>query len=405
MNYTNTVNWMFNQLPMYQNKGKAAYKVDLSNTILLAKHLNNPEDKFKSIHVAGTNGKGSTSHMIASVLQEAGYKVGLYTSPHLKDFRERIKINGDVISKQFVIQFIKRNRSFFEANSLSFFEMTVGLAFEYFAKKKVDIAVIEVGLGGRLDSTNIITPLVSVITNIGLDHTQFLGDTIEKIAREKGGVIKPEIPVVIGETQPKTEPVFKEIASNNEAPIYFADQEVKNVYDCDLKGSYQVNNIRTAVKALMLLKSGGFNISELELVSGFKNVVKNTGLLGRWQILQEYPKIICDTAHNSEGLTYVMEQLQQESFESLHMVIGMVNDKNLETIIELFPKNATYYFCRPNILRGLDTHILQAKFEKKGYSGNSYKSVNSALKNAKMTAREDDIIYVGGSTFVVAEII
>lgn len=405
MNYTDTVNWMFNQLPMYQNKGKAAYKEDLSNTILLADHLQNPENKFKSIHVAGTNGKGSTSHMIASVLQEAGYKVGLYTSPHLKDFRERIKINGKQLSKQFVIQFIKRNKAFFEENSLSFFEMTVGLAFEYFAKKQVDIAVIEVGLGGRLDSTNIITPLVSVITNIGLDHTQFLGDTIEAIAKEKAGIIKPEIPVVIGETQQETKAIFNEIATQNNAPIYFADQIIKKEYNCDLGGSYQKHNVKTATQTLTILQQLGFNTSEKQITKGLKNVVKNTQLLGRWQVLGYAPKIICDTAHNKEGLTYIMEQLREESFKNLHMVIGMVNDKDLDNIIGLFPKEATYYFCKPNIQRGLEASEIQLKFSEKGYEGKAYRSVLEALQKAKDNASKNDLIYVGGSTFVVAEIL
>ncbi len=405
MDYNDTVNWMFNQLPMYQNKGKAAYKEDLSNTILLANHLKNPENKFKSVHIAGTNGKGSTSHMIASVLQKAGYKVGLYTSPHLKDFRERIKINGKEVSKQFVIQFVKRNKQFFEENSLSFFEMTVGLAFEYFAKKEVDIAVIEVGLGGRLDSTNIVTPLVSVITNIGLDHTQFLGNTVEAIAREKGGIIKPKIPVVIGETQEKTEVIFKEIATKNNAPIYFADQTIKKLYECDLKGRYQVNNIKAATQIITILKQLGFNTSEKQISKGFKNVVNNTGLLGRWQVLGNSPKVICDTAHNKEGLTYVMKQLQEEQFEELHMVIGMVSDKNIDDVLSLFPKKATYYFCKPNIQRGLDAKILANKFIAKGFSGASFKSVHEAYNTARKNASKVDLIYVGGSTFVVAEIL
>lgn len=405
MNYLDTVNWMFSQLPMYQNKGKAAFKKDLTNTYALSNHLNNPEKKFKSIHVAGTNGKGSTSHMIASVLQQAGYKVGLYTSPHLRDFRERIKVNGNVVSKQFVIQFIKRNKTFLENHSLSFFEMTVGMAFDYFAKQKVDIAIIEVGLGGRLDSTNIITPEISVITNIGLDHIQFLGDTLELIAHEKAGVIKPNVPIVIGETQKNTQPIFKRIAKENSSPIYFADQTIKKTYESDLKGSYQANNIKTVAQTLTVLQPLGFNTSEKQIIKGLKNVVKNTGLLGRWQILQYGPKIICDTAHNKEGLTYVMEQLGKETFKKLHMVIGMVNDKNVGAIVELFPKKATYYFCKPDIPRGLDTAILKQQFAEKGYKGNAYKSVNEALEFAKKFAENDELIFVGGSTFVVAEII
>ena len=405
MNYFDTVNWMFSQLPMYQNKGKIAFKKDLTNTLGLAKHLNYPEKKFKSIHVAGTNGKGSTSHMLASVLQEAGFKVGLYTSPHLKDFRERIKVNGKIVSKQFVIQFIKRNKLFLENHKLSFFEMTVGMAFDYFAKQKVDIAIIEVGLGGRLDSTNIITPEVSVITNIGLDHTQFLGDTLELIAHEKAGIIKPNIPIVIGETQKETTPIFKRIAKENNAPIYFADQTIKKTYESDLKGSYQKNNIKTVSQTLTVLQPLGYNTSEKQIIKGFKNIIKNPGLLGRWQTLQYGPKIICDTAHNREGLTFVMQQLTKEKFSKLHLVIGMVNDKNMDSIIDLFPKEATYYFCKPDIPRGLDAEILKQHFIEIGYEGKAYDTVNEALEFAKKQAKSDDLIYVGGSTFVVAEII
>ena len=405
MTYLDTVNWMFSQLPMYQNQGKSAYKVDLSNTSLLAKHLGNPENKFKSIHVAGTNGKGSTSHMLASILQDAGYKVGLYTSPHLKDFRERIKINGKVISKQFVIQFIKRNKSFFETNTLSFFEMTVGLAFEYFAKQKVDIAIIEVGLGGRLDSTNIITPEISVITNIGLDHTQFLGNTLEVIAKEKGGIIKPSIPVVIGETQIETKEVFEKIASNNNAKIAFADIAETINYQSDLKGNYQVKNMKTVVQTINELRSIGFNVSKLNVKVGLLNVVNNTGLLGRWQILKENPKVICDTAHNREGLAIVINQLQNEEYNNLHIVFGVVNDKNLDSIIDLLPVNAKYYLCKPNIPRGLNTEKLETYFMSKNLIYDSYNSVNEAYKKALANAIINDVVYVGGSTFVVAEII
>jgi dihydrofolate synthase/folylpolyglutamate synthase len=405
MTYNDTVNWMFSQLPMYQNKGKVAYKADLSNTLLLAKHLNNPETKFKSVHVAGTNGKGSTSHMIASVLQEAGYKVGLYTSPHLKDYRERIKINGQEISKQFVIGFIKRNKSFFETHSLSFFEMTVGLAFEYFARKKVDIAIIEVGLGGRLDSTNIITPEVSVITNIGLDHTQFLGNTLESIAKEKAGIIKENIPVVIGETQKETKPIFMEIANSNNTTLTYANQAITEDYQSDLKGSYQKHNIKTAAATINQLKEKGYIVSNNNVIKGLENVVYNTSLLGRWQILQEHPKVICDTAHNKEGLTFVLEQLKKESFKTLHIVMGVVNDKDLSSIIDLFPKEAVYYFCKASIARALDAKILQQFFLKKGLQGAVYTSVNEAYKIALNNADYEDVVYVGGSTFVVAEII
>ena len=405
MNYQDTINWMFSQLPMYQRQGKSAYKADLHNTQVLAEHLNHPEFKFKTVHVGGTNGKGSTSHMLASVLQEAGYKVGLYTSPHLKDFRERIKINGKEVSKQFVISFIKKHKPFFEQHTLSFFEMTVGMAFDYFSKKKVDIAIIEVGLGGRLDSTNIISPLVSVITNIGLDHTQFLGDTLEKIAVEKAGIIKPNIPVVIGETQIETKSVFTKTAKNNNSEIYFADQNITSILDSDLKGSYQQKNIKTVLQTLQILKQNNFNISQKNIALGLNSVVSNTGLKGRWQILQESPKVICDTAHNKEGLTYVVNQLKTEVYNKLHIVFGVVSDKDLSTIIAILPKKATYYFCRPNISRGLDENNLKHTFKTHGFVGKSYSSVNEALSNAKQSAKPEDLIYVGGSTFVVAEII
>ncbi|WP_298759072.1 folylpolyglutamate synthase/dihydrofolate synthase family protein [uncultured Psychroserpens sp.] len=405
MNYLDTVNWMFKELPMYQNQGKSAYKTDLSNTLRLADHLNHPQHKFKSIHVAGTNGKGSTSHMLASILQEAGYKVGLYTSPHLKDFRERIKINGKEISKQFVIGFIERNFSFFESNKLSFFEMTVGMAFDYFARKKVDIAVIEVGLGGRLDSTNIITPEISVITNIGFDHMKFLGDTYDAIAREKAGIIKPKIPVVIGETQIETENVFLNVATLNNSEIYFADQSNLPLYKSDLKGNYQKHNIKTTVKTLVLLNKKEFHVSDQHIKNGLQNVVKNTGLNGRWQLLQNRPKIICDTAHNKEGLSYVTNQLKEERYNKLHIVFGVVNDKDLDTIISILPKNAIYYFCKPNVSRGLEAKILQSYFATKGYNGHTYPNVMDALNAAKRVASMEDIIYVGGSTFVVAEVV
>ncbi|WOD44420.1 bifunctional folylpolyglutamate synthase/dihydrofolate synthase [Hwangdonia lutea] len=405
MTYQDTLNWMFVQLPMYQKQGKSAYKTDLSNTVLLAYQLNNPHKNFKSIHVAGTNGKGSTSHMLASILQEAGYKVGLYTSPHLKDFRERIKINGNEISKQFVVGFIKRNKAFFEANQLSFFEMTVGMAFEYFSKAKVDIAVIEVGLGGRLDSTNIITPEVSVITNIGMDHTQFLGNTLEAIAFEKGGVIKPQIPVVIGETQKETKAVFQALAEANNSNIIFADKEITNTLKSDLLGRYQSKNIKTAIQTIKVLQNKGYKISEKNIKQGLLQVVKNTGLLGRWQTLNDKPKVVCDTGHNREGLQHVMQQLLNEKYDVLHIVFGVVNDKDLSTIVDLLSKNAVYYFCKPNIPRGMDAHKLKAEFNKHNLKGEAYNSVNEAYKTAFEQASLTDFIFVGGSTFVVAEII
>ncbi|WP_299553875.1 folylpolyglutamate synthase/dihydrofolate synthase family protein [Seonamhaeicola sp.] len=405
MTYQDTLHWMFSQLPMYQRQGKSAYKADLNNTYLLADHLNDPHKNFRSIHVAGTNGKGSTSHMLASVLQEAGYKVGLYTSPHLKDFRERIKINGQVVSKQFVIEFINRNKAFFKANQLSFFEMTVGMAFEYFSEQQVDIVVVEVGLGGRLDSTNVITPEVSVITNIGLDHTQFLGDTLEEIAAEKGGIIKPGIPVVIGETQNETKAVFKKLAQQHDCKITFADKEVETVLESDLKGCYQSKNIKTAIQAIKELRLKGYTISDADLKKGLLHVIDNTGLLGRWQVLNHKPKVVCDTGHNREGLTHLMEQISKETFKSLHMVFGVVNDKDLNTIIDLLPKAATYYFCKPTISRALPAEDLRQFFNDHGLFGNSYNSVNEAYTAALDNSSPEDFIFIGGSTFVVAEII
>lgn len=405
MTYQDTLDWMFSQLPMYQRQGQSAFRKDLSNTFLLAAHLNFPEKHFKSIHVAGTNGKGSTSHMLASVLQEAGYNVGLYTSPHLKDFRERIKINGKEVSKPFVNAFIKRNKQFFEQHSLSFFEMTVGMAFEYFKKQKVDIAVIEVGMGGRLDSTNIIKPEVSVITNIGLDHMQFLGDTLELIAFEKGGIIKPNVSVVIGETQKETTTVFRELAEKNKSKIIFADQQKTENYKSDLVGDYQSKNIVTVLQTIKELQNKGFNISKQNIKNGLLHVVKNTGLMGRWQILQLNPKVVCDTGHNKDGLTYVMKQLSNEQFEALHIVFGVVNDKDLNSIIDLLPKNATYYFCKPDIPRGLDAEELKVILNNYGLQGEAYSSVNEAYKSALINAGTKDFVFIGGSTFVVAEII
>ncbi|WP_300569084.1 folylpolyglutamate synthase/dihydrofolate synthase family protein [Flavobacterium sp.] len=404
MNYQQTLDWMFNQLPMYQLQGASAYKKDLTNTLLLAEHLGNPERKIKTIHVAGTNGKGSTSSMIAAILQEAGYKVGLYTSPHLKDFRERIKINGSEIAADFVVDFITDNKSFFEENQLSFFEMTVGLALDYFVKETVDVAVIEVGMGGRLDSTNIITPLVSVITNIGFDHTQFLGNTMEAIAFEKAGIIKPNIPVVIGEYTTETKAVFSAKAKECKAEIYFASDLITKDYPSALLGDYQIHNKKTVVQTIEVLKSH-FTISEDNIKDGFLNVVKNTGLLGRWQQIHSHPKVICDTAHNSHGLKIVLQQIQKEEFEDLHFVLGVVNDKDLEDILPLFPKNAKYYFCKPNILRGLDTFLLQQKALEYGLKGEVYHSVSDAYQTALKKSTKNDFIYIGGSTFVVAEIV
>ena len=404
MTYQETTTWLFNQLPMFQMQGASAYKKDLTNTLLLVEHLQHPETKFKSIHVAGTNGKGSTSSMIASILQEAGYKVGLYTSPHLKDFRERIRINGEMISEDFVVDFVAQSKTFFEANQLSFFEMTVGLAFDYFAKEQVDVAVIEVGMGGRLDSTNVITPLVSVITNIGFDHTQFLGDTLPKIAAEKAGIIKSNVPVVIGEYSEETKPVFVAKAKSENAQIYFAQDNSEVTYECALLGDYQVHNKKTVLQAIELLQSQ-FNIEENHIKLGLKNVVQNSGLLGRWQILKQKPFTVCDTAHNSHGLKIVLNQIQKHHFEILHIVLGVVNDKELDSILPLFPKNANYYFCKPNVPRGLEPQILQKKATEFGLSGEVFDSVSEAYEEAINLAKDFDFIYIGGSTFVVAEIV
>lgn len=406
MNYQETLDWMFSQLPMYQTQGASAYKKDLTNTILLANHLGNPEQDLKCIHVAGTNGKGSTSHMLASVLQEAGYKVGLYTSPHLKDYRERIKINGKEISKQFVCDFIGANKGFLEQNSLSFFEMSVGLAFQYFKEKKTDINIIEVGMGGRLDSTNIITPLVSVITNIGLDHTQFLGNTLEAIAFEKAGIIKRNVPVVIGEYTSETKPVFRSKANEMQSDIYFASELISEVYPSDLIGDYQEHNKKTVLQTLKVLqKTTSFQISGENIKQGLQKVVKNTGLQGRWQQLGANPKIICDTAHNEHGLKIAINQLKKEKFAELHIVLGMVNDKKPKDILPIFPKNAKYYFCKPIISRGLDALVLQKEASEFGLEGKIYNSVSEAYEKAMDNASSDDFIYVGGSTFVVAEIL
>ncbi len=396
---------MFAQLPMYQRQGASAYKIDLTNTLKLASYLDNPQSRFKSIHVAGTNGKGSTSHMLASILQESGYKVGLYTSPHLKDFRERIRINGEVISEEYIVNFITSHKQYFEVNQLSFFEMTVGLAFQYFADSEVDIVLVEVGLGGRLDSTNIIIPEISIITNIGLDHTQFLGNTLSKIASEKAGIIKKNVPVVIGRTTAETKKVFINKALSLQSNIFFASDYLGDLFETDLMGDYQKENVKTVLQTVSILQENGWGISKQDVHMGLSNVMSNTGLLGRWQILQENPKVICDTAHNEDGLQYVMEQLSNEKYDKLHIVIGVVNDKDLQNILPLFPANAVYYFVKPEIVRGLNEEILKKEALKFNLKGESYPSVKSAYEAALQMASKDSLVYVGGSTFVVAEII
>lgn len=402
MTYQQTLAWMFAQLPMYQRQGQAAFKKDLTNSIAFAIVLGNPEGKFKSIHVGGTNGKGSTSHMLAAVLQEAGYKVGLYTSPHLKNFTERIRVNGQEISQEKVVSFVEKNKQFLETQGLSFFEMTVGMAFDAFASEGVDIAIVEVGLGGRLDSTNILTPEVSVITNIGLDHTQFLGETLPEIAFEKAGIIKKGVPVVVGERQAAVAAVFVEKATALQAEIVFASDKEQS-YQTDLLGDYQQHNVKTAVATIAQLK--GFPVTEQDLVNGLKKVVENTQFLGRWQILGNAPKVICDTAHNTEGLGCVFAQLEKETYTELHIVLGMVSDKNLEDVLPLFPKSAIYYFCKPDIPRGMEVEFLEETAANFSLKGRSFSSVSQAYNEALKSASKDACIYVGGSTFVVAEVL
>ena len=402
MNYQQTLDWMFAQLPMYQRQGETAFKKDLTNILAFSRKLNFPEKKFKSIHVGGTNGKGSTSHMLSSILQEAGYKVGLYTSPHLKNFTERIRINGQEIPKKTVTSFINENKSFLESQKLSFFEMTVGLAFDYFANEKVDIAIIEVGLGGRLDSTNIIKPELSVITNIGLDHTQFLGETLPEIAYEKAGIIKENIPVIIGEEQVEVKDVFINKALENNSSIFFAfERDFK--FKTDLLGDYQKNNSRTAATVISQLK--GFDVSDKNIKQGLLNIVKKTNLKGRWQVLEQAPKVICDTAHNKEGLLLVLNQLSNQEYKLLHIVLGVVSDKDLDSLLSLFPKQARYYFCKPNIPRGLSEDLLEQAAKEFELFGDKYSSVEKAYASALLNANQNDMIFIGGSTFVVAEVI
>ena len=414
---------------MFQRIGSAAYKADLNNTIAICKLLGNPENKFKSIHIAGTNGKGSTSHMLASILQASGLKVGLYTSPHLKDFRERIKINGAMISEKYVIDFVEKYKNDFEKIQPSFFEMTVGLAFDYFAKEKVDIAIVEVGLGGRLDSTNVLTPEVSVITNISFDHTALLGNTIEKIAKEKAGIIKSGVSVVIGETQIETKNVFLKIAKEKNANVFFADELFRVLpisssdallrkytvmhknevvfaeLKCDLLGNYQQKNIATALCAIQELIQKGFVIKKEMILLGMQNVIKQTGLLGRWQILSQSPLSIADTGHNEAGIAVVLNQIQHTPHEHLHFVLGMVSDKDISKMLYMLPKNATYYFCKANIPRALPASALSLQASKFGLKGHVYACVQDALIAAQEHAKKNDLIFIGGSTFTVAEVV
>lgn len=405
MTYPETLNWLFLQLPMYQRVGNAAYRKDLHNIKILAEYLGHPEHQIKAIHIAGTNGKGSCSHMLASILQEAGYKVGLYTSPHLKDFRERIRINGQMISEAKVVDFVEQHKPFFEKENLSFFEMTVGLAFSTFAEEKVDIAIIEVGMGGRLDATNIINPELSVITNIGFDHMNFLGDTLPKIAREKAGIIKPNIPVVIGEIHPETEPVFRKIANKNSSEIYFAEVYAIELLDCDLKGVYQLKNQQTTLKAVEILNSKDWKISDNAIAKGLSHVVKNTGLQGRWQIMSDQPLCIADTAHNIEAMTYVAMQLTTIHYNKLHMVMGFVNDKDVISILSLFPQDATYYFSAPAIPRAKPVKDLKTELQDMPIQKLYFSRLKTALEDAKSQAQPKDVIFVGGSIFTVAELL
>lgn len=413
---------------MFTRVGAVAFKKDLHNIIAMCDKLGKPQDKFKTVHVGGTNGKGSTSHMLAAVFQQAGYKTGLYTSPHLKDFRERIRINGAMVPEAFITGFVAQQRDIIEEISPSFFEVTVAMAFAYFAAEKVDIAIIEVGLGGRLDSTNIITPELSVITNISLDHTNILGNTLTEIAAEKAGIIKPGVPVVIGETQSETEQVFLNKAAETNSKIIFADQELdtadpsreneflgttvykgqdllyKNL-ELDLNGFYQLKNVLTVLQSVALLKDKGYKLTDEAVYTALRNVKHLTGLQGRWQKLSEHPLIICDTGHNIAGINEVMQNIRETPFENLHIVIGMVKDKDISGVLALLPARASYYFCQPELERALPAHELAAQAITYGLQGQVFSTVNEALQEAKNKANASDLIFIGGSTFVVAEVL
>ena len=425
MNYKETLDWMFAQLPMYHREGKAAYKANLDNTLALDAHFGSPHRRFRTIHVAGTNGKGSVSHMLASILQETGLRVGLYTSPHLKDFRERIRVNGQMISQEYVTHFVESNQEIFDRIRPSFFEMTVAMAFQYFADAEVDIAVIEVGLGGRLDSTNIITPLVSVITNIALDHVALLGDTLEKIAGEKAGIIKPGVPAVVGIRDSATDFVFEQRAREVNTTVRFAsdlwhtEHLADNTYNLtrqgnqwqlldlhpELHGFYQRKNIPTVLETIQVLREQGLSLPDQAVRQGIERVVTNTGLLGRWQMLSEQPYTVCDTGHNVDGITEVVAQLHACHYDHLHIVLGMVNDKDIDGVLALLPHDATYYFCKASIPRAMDEHTLADKASRLGLHGHTYPTVAEAYNAAKAAASPLDMIYIGGSTFVVAEVL
>lgn len=426
MTYEQTVNFLYSQLPMFTKSGVSAYKKDLHNTIALCNSLGNPQNHFKTIHVGGTNGKGSTSHILAAILQQAGYKTGLYTSPHLKDFRERIRVNGKMVSKKFVRNFVRYQQKNFNKIQPSFFEATVAMAFQYFKEEQVDIAVIEVGLGGRLDSTNIIHPDLAIITNISYDHTNILGNTLGEIAGEKAGIIKSKIPIIIGEHHPETDAVFTSKASSLNAPLIFAQDQFQILnpirkanylimdilyqgkleyehLELDLTGFYQLKNIIGVIAATKELNKIDYQISDDNVRQALKQVKKLTGLQGRWQTLQKSPLVICDTGHNKAGITEVIENIQNTIFDKLHIVFGMVKDKDIVPVLALLPKKATYYFCQPNLERALDAKELARQAKVYDLNGNIYESVNSAIKAAKQNATAKDMIYIGGSTFVVAE--
>ena len=403
--YQETIDWLFTNLPMFQRVGASAMKADLTNITALCEYLGNPQKKFKTVHIAGTNGKGSTSHMLASIFQEAGYKTGLTTSPHLKDFRERIRVNGAMADEEFVVDFVTKHEQKIIDQNASFFEIAIAMAFEYFAQQRVDIAIIETGLGGRLDSTNIILPELSVITNIGLDHTQFLGDTLDKIAFEKAGIIKQNIAVVIGETTAETKPVFIEVAKERNAEIIFAEEKHFQDLPSDLKGRYQIKNKRTVLTAIEQLQKQGWEISSENITNGLLNVVKNTNLRGRWDILGQHPLIVADTAHNPHGLVEVVKQINEQSYNQLHLVLGFVNDKDVLSILNFFPKKATYYFCQPDVPRKYEIDELYKIIPNNIEDKHFFDTVEKALNAAKINATVNDMIYIGGSTFVVAEII
>ncbi len=407
LTYQATIDYLTSNLPMYQRIGKAAYKADLQNTIDLCNILGNPQNSFRSIHIAGTNGKGSLAHMLSSVLQVSGFKVGLYTSPHYRDFRERIRINGEKIPKQIVCDFVEKHKKAFDDISPSFFEMTVGMAFEYFASEKVDVAILETGMGGRLDSTNVVTPELSIITNIGYDHTDFLGDTLEKIASEKAGIIKQEVPVVIGERKEETTAVFVNIANKMNAPLNFTDGPIpeSKFNISSVGGDYQRENVGTLLKSIEVLKQMDYSIPAEAVKEGIEKVIPNTGFMGRWQTLAEHPLTICDAAHNAEGFTKVLLQLNKIEYKQLHFVFGSVADKELATILPLFPKDAFYYFCKPDIPRGMEVDLLRSKAASWGLKGEAYGSVNEAWEAARLLANAKDLVFIGGSSFVVAEVV